>query len=32
MSERVVELEVLRYHPEKDAKPYFQRYSLACPE
>ena len=32
MSERTVELEVLRYHPEKDAKPYFQRYSLACPE
>ena len=32
MSERTVEFEVLRYHPEKDAKPYFQRYSLACPE
>jgi fumarate reductase iron-sulfur subunit len=32
MTERTVELEVLRYHPEKDAEPYFQRYALACPE
>ena len=30
MSERVVELEVLRYNPETDKEPHFQRYSVAC--
>ena len=30
MSERVVELEVLRYNPETDSEPRFQRYSVAC--
>jgi len=32
MSERVVELEVMRYNPETDEKPYFQRYAVACEE
>lgn len=32
MSERVVELEVLRYNPETDAAPRFQRYSVNCRE
>jgi len=32
MSARPVELEVLRYHPEKDQEPHFQRYSVECPE
>ena len=32
MSERAVELEVLRYNPETDSAPYFQRYSVSCPE
>ena len=30
MSERIVELEVLRYNPETDAEPRFQRYSVPC--
>lgn len=30
MSERIVELEVLRFNPETDAEPYFQRYSVPC--
>jgi fumarate reductase iron-sulfur subunit len=32
MSERRVELEVLRYNPEVDREPHFQRYSVDCPE
>jgi len=32
MSERLVELEVLRYNPETDSKPHFQRYSVPCRE
>jgi len=28
MSERVVELEILRYDPEQDEKPHFQRYTV----
>jgi succinate dehydrogenase iron-sulfur subunit len=32
MSERRVELEVLRYNPEQDREPHFQRYSVDCPE
>jgi fumarate reductase iron-sulfur subunit len=30
MSERVVDLEVLRYNPETDSEPHFQRYSVTC--
>ncbi len=30
MSERVVELEVLRYNPETDSEPHFQSYSVPC--
>jgi len=30
MSERIVELEVLRFNPEIDAEPRFQRYSVPC--
>ena len=32
MSERQVELEVLRYNPETDREPRFQRYSVTCRE
>ena len=32
MGARQVELEVLRYHPEKDPAPHFQRYSVECRE
>ena len=32
MSERVVELEVLRYNPETDQEPRFQRYAVNCSE
>ena len=32
MSERALELEVLRYNPETDAEPRFQRYAIRCPE
>ena len=32
MTERVVELEVLRYNPETDKEPRWQRYSVACQE
>ena len=32
MSERLVELEVLRYNPETDSEPHFQRYSVSCEE
>jgi len=30
MSERIVEMEVLRYNPETDAEPRFQHYSVPC--
>ena len=30
MSERLVELVVLRYNPETDSEPRFQRYSVPC--
>jgi fumarate reductase iron-sulfur subunit len=30
MSERIVELEVLRFNPETDGEPRFQRYSVPC--
>jgi len=29
---RRVELEVLRYNPETDREPHFQRYSVECQE
>ena len=29
---RPVELEVLRYSPETDREPHFQRYAVECPE
>ncbi len=32
MSQRLVELEVLRFNPETDAEPTFQRYAVECPE
>ena len=32
MKERQVELEVLRYNPETDREPRFQRYSITCRE
>lgn len=32
MGERLVELEVLRYHPETDSEPHFQRYAATCRE
>lgn len=32
MSERLVQLEVLRYDPEKDSAPHFQRYEVPCQE
>ena len=30
MSERIVELEVLRFNPDTDSEPHFQRYSVPC--
>lgn len=30
MSTRQLELEILRYDPEKDEEPYFQNYSVPC--
>ncbi len=30
MSEREIQLEVLRYNPETDDKPWFQRYDVPC--
>lgn len=30
MSERQIQLEVMRYNPEKDSEPYFQSYSVPC--
>jgi fumarate reductase iron-sulfur subunit len=32
MSERRLELEVLRYNPEADREPHFQRYDVECRE
>ena len=32
MGERTVELEVLRYNPETDSEPRFQRYTVTCRE
>ncbi len=32
MSEREVELDVLRYNPVTDREPRFQRYAVRCPE
>ena len=32
MSIRNLELEVMRYDPEKDEAPYFQKYTVPCPE
>ena len=32
MSIRNIELEVMRYDPEKDEAPYFQTYTVPCPE
>ena len=29
MGERTIELEVLRYNPETDSEPHFQRYSVS---
>lgn len=30
MSERLVQLEVLRYDPERDSEPHFQHYDVRC--
>lgn len=32
MSERVIELEILRYDPERDDAPHFQTYTVPCHE
>jgi len=32
MSQRTVQLEVLRYRPEQDSEPFFQTYSVPCEE
>jgi len=32
MKERLVQLEVLRYDPEQDSEPHFQRYEVMCKE
>ena len=32
MSERLVRLDVLRYDPEQDSEPHFQRYEVRCQE
>ena len=32
VAERTVELEVLRYNPETDSEPHFQRYTVPCRE
>ena len=32
MSERIFQLEVLRYRPEQDKEPFFQTYSVPCEE
>ena len=31
MSERQIQLEVLRYNPETDSEPRFQTYTVPCP-
>ena len=30
MSERLLEIEVLRYDPEQDSEPHFQSYEVPC--
>jgi len=30
LAARQIELEVLRYDPEKDQEPHFERYSVPC--
>jgi fumarate reductase iron-sulfur subunit len=32
MTDRVLQLEVLRYDPERDEQPYFQNYEVRCAE
>ncbi len=32
IKKRLVQLDVLRFDPEKDSEPYFQRYEILCPE
>jgi fumarate reductase iron-sulfur subunit len=32
MSDRSIELEVLRYRPEQDSEPWYQTYTVPCPE
>ena len=32
MSQRELELEVMRYDPEKDQAPWFQNYKVNCEE
>lgn len=32
MSERQIQLEILRYNPETDQEPHFQTYTVPCPE
>jgi len=32
MTIRQLELEVMRYDPEKDKEPWFQQYSVPCEE
>ena len=32
MSERMIQLEVLRYRPEQDNEPFFQTYTVPCEE
>lgn len=32
MTERMIELEVLRYRPEQDSEPWYQTYKVPCPE
>ena len=32
LKKRMVQLEVLRYDPEKDSEPHFQKYTVECNE
>ncbi|HET7062920.1 MAG TPA: 2Fe-2S iron-sulfur cluster-binding protein, partial [Rudaea sp.] len=32
MNARIVQLDVLRYDPESDSEPHFQRYAVPCAE
>ena len=32
LKQRMVQLEVLRYDPEKDSEPHFQNYEVVCNE